>query len=141
MIILVGLLLKGTSSKAHYNMLKKRNLKTCPGKDILYHILPTLPLIKEMYLRAAAGLMTSFDFFYTYMFNPFQPCKLWNYHIYLQLHNKCGSETVYISWGFDVKEMYNWLLQQDIIKAIEWVLKHMERKSRRSHITVFYKEI
>ena len=36
--------------------------------------------------------------------------------------------------------MYDWLPQQDIIKAIDWVLKHVQRKARRSHVTVVYKE-
>jgi hypothetical protein len=40
----------------------------------------------------------------------------------------------------DVKEMYDWLPQHDIIKAIEWVLKTIEKRSRRSHVTVFFCE-
>ena len=98
--------------------------------------------LKEVYFRAAAGLMTclkAIDFFHTNLFNPLQALPTMKL-LYLQLHNKFRSETVYHSWAADVKEMYDWLPQQDIIKAIEWVLKHVERKSRRSHVTVFYKE-
>ena len=40
----------------------------------------------------------------------------------------------------DVKEMYDWLPQHDIIKTIEWVLKTIEKRSRRSHVTVFFRE-
>jgi len=51
-----------------------------------------------------------------------------------------GSESSFISLAADVKEMYDWLPQDDIVNAIEWVLKTIERKSRRSHVTIFYKE-
>ena len=60
--------------------------------------------------------------------------------VHLQLHNKFGSVTVYHSWVAHVKEMYNWLPQQDFRKAIKWVLKYVERKPRRSHVAVFYKK-
>ena len=50
------------------------------------------------------------------------------------------SETSFLSMSADVKEMYDWLPQHDIIKAIEWVLKTIEKRSRRSHIMVFFCE-
>ena len=60
--------------------------------------------------------------------------------LYLQLHNRFGAETAYNSWAADVKEMYDWLPQQHIIKAIYWVLKHVQRKSRRLHVNVVQQE-
>ena len=36
--------------------------------------------------------------------------------------------------------MYDWLPQDDIVNPIKWVLKIIERKSRRSYVTIFYKE-
>ena len=39
----------------------------------------------------------------------------------------------------DVKEMCDWLLQHNVIKAIEWVLKTVEMRSRRAHVTIFYR--
>ena len=37
--------------------------------------------------------------------------------LYLQPHNRFGAETAHHSWAADVKEMYDWLPQQDIIKV------------------------
>ena len=98
--------------------------------------------LKEIYFRTAAGLMTclkALDFFHANLFNPFQAVPAMKL-LYLQLQNRFGPETAYHSWAADVKEMYDWLPQQDIIKAIDWVLKHVQRKARRSHVTVVYKE-
>ena len=82
-------------------------------------------------------MFESLDFFHANLFNPFQAVPAMKL-LYLQLQNRFGPETAYHSWAADVKEMYDWLPQQDIIKAIDWVLKHVQRKSRRSHVTVTY---
>ena len=83
--------------------------------------------------------LKALDFFHANLFNPFQAVPAMKL-LYLQLQNRFGPETAYHSWAADVKEMYDWLPQQDIIKAIDWVLKHVQRKARRSHVTVVYKE-
>ena len=73
--------------------------------------------LKEVYFRAAAGLMTclkAIDFFHTNLFNPLQALPTMKL-LYLQLHNKFRSETIYHSWAADVKEMYDWLSQADIL--------------------------
>ena len=60
--------------------------------------------LKEVYFRAAAGLMTclkAIDFFHTNLFNPLQALPTMKL-LYLQLHNKFRSETVYHSWAADV---------------------------------------
>ena len=59
--------------------------------------------------------------------------------LYLQLNNAFQSETSFLSMAADVKEMYDWLPQHDVIKALEWVLKTVETRSRRAHVTVFYR--
>ena len=57
--------------------------------------------------------------------------------LYLQLNNAFQSETSFLSMAADVKEMYDWLPQHDVIKAIECVLKTVETRSRRAYVTVF----
>ena len=59
--------------------------------------------------------------------------------LYLQINNAFKSETSFLSMAADVKEMYDWLPQHDVIKAIEWVLKTVEMRSRRAHVTIFYR--
>ena len=58
-------------------------------------------------------------------------------HFYMQLHNKFGSKTVFNSWAADVKEMYDWLPQTDIIKAIKWILSYIAKKSQRTSVALF----
>ena len=72
--------------------------------------------LKDIYFRAAAGLMTclkALDFFHTNLFNPMQALPTMKL-LFLYLNNKFGSETVFHSWAADVKEMYDWLPQSDI---------------------------
>ena len=98
--------------------------------------------LKEVYSRAAAGLMTcvkALNFFHTNLFGLLEALPTMKL-LYLQLNNMFGSESSYISFAADVKEMYDWLPQNDILNAIEWVIKTIERKSRRSYVTVFCKE-
>jgi hypothetical protein len=59
--------------------------------------------------------------------------------LFLQLHNKFDSETTFHSWAADVKEMYDWLPQADILKAVHWILSYISRKSRRTSVAVFFK--
>ena len=97
--------------------------------------------LKQVYFRAAAGLMTcvkALDFFHTNLFNPLQALPIMKL-LYLQLNNAFKSETLFLSMAADVKEMYDWLPQHDVIKAIEWVLKTVEMRSRRAHVTIFYR--
>ena len=85
--------------------------------------------LKEVYSRAAAGLMTcvkALNFFHTNLFSPLEALPTMKL-LYLQLNNMFGSESSYISFAADVKEMYDWLPQNDIINAIEWVLKTVSR--------------
>jgi len=79
------------------------------------------------------------DFFHTNLFSPLQALPTMKL-LYLQLNGAFKSETSFLSMSADVKEMYDWLPQHDIIKAIEWVLKTIEKRSRRSHVTVFFRE-
>ena len=50
------------------------------------------------------------------LFNPTQVVPAMKV-LYLQPHNRFGAETAHHSWAADVKEMYDWLPQQDIIKV------------------------
>ena len=97
--------------------------------------------LKKVFFVAATGLMTclkAVDFFHTNLFNPTQALPTMKL-LYMQLHNKFGSETVFNSWAADVKEMYDWLPQTDIIKAKNWILSYIAKKSRRTSVAVFYK--
>ena len=94
--------------------------------------------LKKVCFQTAAGLMTclkALDFFHANLFNPFQAVPAMKL-LYLQLQNRFGPETAYHSWAADVKEMYNWLPQQDIIKAIDWVLKHVQIKKITCHCSI-----
>ena len=74
--------------------------------------------LKDIYFRAAAGLMTclkALDFFHTNLFNPMQALPTMNL-LFLYLNSKFGSETVFHSWAADVKEMYDWLPQSDTLQ-------------------------
>ena len=77
--------------------------------------------------------------FHTNLFSPLQALPTMKL-LYLQLNGAFKSETSFLSMCADVKEMYDWLPQHHIIKAIEWVLKTIEKRSRRSHVTVFFRE-
>ena len=84
--------------------------------------------LKQVYFRAAAGLMTcvkALDFFHTNLFNPLQALPIMKL-LYLQLNNAFKSETLFLSMAADVKEMYDWLPQHDVIKTIEWVLRQLK---------------
>ena len=35
--------------------------------------------------------------------------------------------------------MYDWLPQSDILKAVQWILTYIAKKSRRSSVAMFYK--
>ena len=63
------------------------------------------------------------------LFNPTQVVPAMKV-LYLQPHNRFGAETAHHSWAADVKEMYDWLPQQDIIKLL-WkktnAFKHVRR--------------
>ena len=78
------------------------------------------------------------DFFHSNLFNPTQALPTMKL-LFMQLHNKFGSETVFNTWAADVKEMYDWLPQSDILKAVRWILTYIGKKSRRSSVAVFYK--
>ena len=98
--------------------------------------------LKDIYFRAAAGLMTclkALDFFHTNLFNPMQALPTMKL-LFLYLNNKFGSETVFHSWAADVKEMYDWLPQSDILRAVKWVLSYISKKYRRNSVAVFFKE-
>jgi hypothetical protein len=58
---------------------------------------------------------------------------------FIHLNNAYGSETVLHTWAADVKEMYDWLPQDDIIKAIKWVLDYVKRRYRRDYVSVNFK--
>ena len=64
------------------------------------------------------------DFFHSNLFNPTQALPTMKL-LFMQLHNKFGSETVFNTWAADVKEMYDWLPQSDILKAVRWILTYI----------------
>ena len=87
--------------------------------------------LSQVYFRVAAGLMTclkALDFFHTNLFSPLQALPTMKL-LYLQLNDAFKSETSFLSMSadIDVKEMNDWLPKHDIIKAIEWVLKTIEK--------------
>ena len=69
----------------------------------------------------------------------FKHYQLWNSSIYSFIIG-LGQKQLITLGAADANEMYDWLPQQDIIQAIDWVLQHVQRKSRRSHVTVVYQE-
>ena len=70
--------------------------------------------------------LKALDFFHTNLFSPLQALPTMKL-LYLQLNGAFKSETSFLSMSADVKEMYDWLPQHDIIKAIEWVLKPLKK--------------
>ena len=60
--------------------------------------------------------------------------------LFLYLNNRVGAETVFHSWAADVKEMYDWLPQSDILKAVKWALSYISKRYRRNFVAVFFKE-
>ena len=97
--------------------------------------------LKQVFFVAAAGLMTclkAVDFFHSNLFNPTQALPTMKL-LFMQLHNKFDSETVFNTWVADVKEIYDWLPQSDILRAIKWILSYIAKTSRRASVTVFYK--
>gem|GEM_PF-1487133 len=97
--------------------------------------------LKDIYFKAAAGLMTclkALDFFHTNLFNPLQALPTMKL-LFLYLNNRFGSETVFHSWAADVKEMYDWLPQADILRAVKWALSYVSKKYRRTSVAVFFK--
>ena len=96
--------------------------------------------LKDIFFKAAVGLMTclkAVDFFHTNLFNPLQALPTMKF-LYIYLRNKFGSETVFNSWAADVKEMYDWLPQNDILKAIRWILSYVATNSRRILVALFF---
>ena len=59
--------------------------------------------------------------------------------LFLYLNKRFGSETVFHSWAADVKEMYDWLPQADILRAVKWALSYVSKKYRRTSVAVFFK--
>ena len=84
--------------------------------------------LKQVYFRASAGLMAcmkALDFFHNNLFNQLQALPIMKL-LYLQLNNAFKSETSFLSMAADVKEMYDWLPQHDVIMAIEWVVRQLK---------------
>ena len=97
--------------------------------------------LKDIYFKAAAGLMTclkALDFFHTNLFNPLQALPTMKL-LFLYLNNWFGSETVFHSWAADVKEMYDWFPQADILRAVKWALSYVSKNYRRNSVAVFFK--
>ena len=76
------------------------------------------------------------DFFHTNLFNPLQALPTMKF-LYIYLRNKFGSETVFNSWAADVKEMYDWLPQNDILKAIRWILSYVSKSQGETMLRCF----
>ena len=85
---------------------------------------------------AAAGLMTclkAVDFFHSNLFNPTQALPTMKL-LFMQLHNKFGSETFFNSSAADVKEMHDWLPQSDILKTVQWMLSYLHWQNPEGHL-------
>ena len=76
------------------------------------------------------------DFFHSNLFNPTQALPTMKL-LFMQLNNKFGSETVFNTWAADVKEMYDWLPQSDILKAIKWILSYIA-KNLEGHLCLCF---
>ena len=57
---------------------------------------------------------------------------------FIHLNNAYGSETVLHSWAADVKEMYDWLPQDDIMLSIKWALSRIKQRYWRDHAFVYF---
>ena len=71
------------------------------------------------------------------LFNPTQVVPAMKV-LYLQLHNRFGAKTAHHSWAADVKEMYDWLPQQDIIKVSMKEIKSFQTCQKASSISKIY---
>jgi len=60
--------------------------------------------------------------------------------LYMFPRDAYGVNTEFMSWAADVKEMYDSLPQEDIIKAITWILKTVQKSSRRDFVCVNLKD-
>ena len=58
--------------------------------------------------------------------------------LYLQPHNRFGAETAHHSWAADVKEMYDWLPQQDILKVTMEEIKCFQTCEKVGSISKIY---
>ena len=60
--------------------------------------------------------------------------------LFQHLNNKFESETVCQFWAADLKEMYDWFPQTDILKAVRWALSYISKIFKAtSSVAVFYK--
>ena len=98
--------------------------------------------LKDIYFKAAAGLMTclkAFDFFHTNLFSPLQALPMIKF-LFLYLHNRFGSETTFHSWAADVKEMHDCFLNQTYCKQLNGhyhtYLRRLEERMLLSSLSV-----
>ena len=77
--------------------------------------------------------------FHSNLFNPTQAVLHMKF-LYMFLRDAYGANTEFMSWAADVKEMYDSLPQEDIIKAITWILKTVQKSSRRDFVCVNLKD-
>ena len=72
------------------------------------------------------------------LFNPTQVVPAMKV-LYLQLHNRFGAKTAHHSWAADVKEMYDWLPQQHIIKVTMEEIKCFQTCQKAGSISRIYR--
>jgi hypothetical protein len=58
-----------------------------------------------------------------------------------KLANLYGPDTRFLTWVGDIKEMYDFLPQKEIKKAIKYILIYVQRTTRRKWINVNMKKI
>jgi len=95
--------------------------------------------LKKVYHTSASGLMTVLknipfahgNLFSTKEFLPYLKDS------YSNIKNSYGKDTTIMTWAADIKEMYDWLLPQNIIiTAIKHILQHVQKSSRRFWVSV-----
>ena len=114
-----------------YKLRKFKHLSTSTSIiSHFHHVLCSSHWFHAMFIKAV-------DFFlHTNLFNPTQALPIMKL-LFMQLHNKFSPETVFNLWAADVKEMYDWLPQTDILRAIKWILSYIAKASRRTSVAVY----
>ena len=104
-------------------------------RGIVSYFAHPLKFVYSINAKAFLVVLKSAKFFHSNLFNPTQAVLHMKF-LYMFLWDAYGANTEFMSWAADVKEMYDSLPQEDIIKAITWILKTVQKSSRRDFVCV-----
>ena len=104
-------------------------------RGIVSYFAHPLKFVYSINAKAFLVVLKSVKFFHSNLFNPTQAVLHMKF-LYMFLRDAYGANTEFMSWAADVKEMYDSLPQEDMIKAITWILKTVQKSSRRDFVCV-----